>query len=88
MRHSVKRMIGLRRRFKQLEEMSSEATVKCEACNGTGLAGLQEWRGDGATHMAWDGSYCDECEGRGLIYWIDYLMKGGDFRKVDDLDSY
>jgi hypothetical protein len=88
MRHSADRMITIRRRYKVLEELPDGATVKCEACDGTGLAGLQEWSDGINTNIAWDGSYCDKCEGRGLIYWIDHLMKGGDFRKVDDLDSY
>ena len=88
MRHSAKRMISLRKRFKELESLPSGTTVKCERCNGTGLAGIQEWSDGNNTNFAWDGSYCDNCEGRGLVYWIDYIMTGGDYRKVDDLDSY
>jgi len=87
-RHSAKRMISLRRRYTELQKLPPEATTKCEHCDGTGLAGIQEWTDGNNTHMAWDGSYCDKCEGRGLVYWIDHLMTGGDYKKLDDLDSY
>jgi hypothetical protein len=87
-RHPARRMIAIRRRYTELQKLPPEAVVKCEECGGTGLAGLQEWSDGNNTQMAWDGSYCDKCEGRGLILWIDYMTKGGDFRSVDDLDSY
>jgi len=53
--------------FEYLQELSKRPDVKlekCEACDGTGLQGVTKFS-DGSS--AWNGSFCELCNGTGFI---------------------